>query len=220
MARKRPAAVLVIAIFHFIFAACGGISGIWTVAGGSAGLNKLAAAGDPKQAKMQEDIQRAIERAFPAQKTYERIEGVVALLLALLLLIAGIGLLSMQPWARWLSLLYAGLDILNVIVSLVIMWVYMIPAMREAMRAIPGLPPEAAKVGETVGTTVAGLAPCAGLIYPIAVLIVMFLPGVTAAFRAPDMAYPPEDREQMEDEYDRGRREREGGDGGEARWND
>jgi hypothetical protein len=204
--------VLVIAIFHFIFAACGGIGNLAQLAGGSAGLSKMFTAGDPKQAKVQDDIQAAIQNSFPAYPTYEKAEAAFGLLLAALLLVAGIGLLSMQPWARVLSLLWAGLQIINVVVGLIIAVAYIMPATNAAMKSIPGVTADQAQVisaATSVGIFVGG---CVGLIYPIAVLIVMLLPGVAAAFRAPDVDYDRGRREEgEEDDFGYERRRDEGG---------
>src|SRR5689334_8252565 len=110
MPRKRPPAVLVLAIFHFIFAAICGVCDVFQLAGGAAAFNKMAAASDPKGAKVQEDIQQAVEKSFPGQRTYQVADALVGVVLALLLLVAGIGLLNMQPWGRLLSLAWAVLE--------------------------------------------------------------------------------------------------------------
>jgi hypothetical protein len=210
MPRKRPTAVLVIAIFHFIFAACGGISGVMQLSGAAAGLGKMGGAGDPKAAKMQEDMERAIAAKFPAHKTFEKVEAGVALLIAILLLVAGIGLLNMQPWGRGLSILYAVLAIANTLVNMFIIFAYVNPATQAALKEIPNMPPEMASAMQ-VGTVIvfAGLG-CLGLLYPIIVLIIMLLPNVSRAFRAPEVSYAegaPDERD--EDDYERRERWRE-----------
>jgi hypothetical protein len=204
MPRQRPAAVLVIAIFHFIFAACGGIGSAVTLAGAGGGLGKLSAGGDPKQAKMQEDIERSVEANFPAYKAYQAAEGGLGLLLALVLLAAGIGLLTMQPWARLLSLVYAVVAILNQVVGMVVLVVYVLPAMRTAMRGMPGVAPDAAGAAEAVASGLVIGGGCLGFIYPVAVLIVMLLPHVGRAFRGPGIEEPRPERDDWdEDQYER-----------------
>jgi hypothetical protein len=205
MPRKRPTAVLVIAIFHFIFAACGGIVNMLQVTGAAANLTKLGGGGrDDKEAKLQqkiqEDIEREIEKNFPDYKLFQTAEGAFGLVLAGMLLVAGIGLLSMQPWARLLSLLYAVLAILNNIVGAIIAFALVVPATQEALRNMPEVSQQLRQTIEIASMSAVGVGLCVGMVYPIAVLIVMLMPTVTAAFRAPAIDYRDELRDEGDDE--------------------
>jgi hypothetical protein len=203
MPRKRPTAVLVIAIFHFILGGCCGAAGIFQLAGGQQMLAKLQAGANKQQTDIQDRLQRGIEQRFPAFKTLERAEAASAVVLAVILLIAGIGLLAMQPWARWLSIAYGVLGILRTVADLLLAIVFVLPAVQAASREIPGVPPEAVQIGGLVGMLGSG---CANLVYPVVVLIVMLLPGVAAAFRAPAVSYDRPERDDWdEDGYERGR---------------
>ena len=209
MPKKRPTAVLVIAIFHFIFAACGGIGGLLALTGAAQSLSKMSAGANPKAPQI--DVEKMIERSFPAYQTFQTVDGAVTLVMAVVLLAAGLGLLQMQSWARWLSIFYAVVQIIRTLIGLVVAFVYVLPAVKTGFQQLPGTPPEAAKAAEIGATIGAGVGGCIGLIYPVAVLIVMLLPSVGAAFRAPDVEPPRPERGEWgdEDEYDRGERWRE-----------
>src|SRR5262249_41870247 len=103
------------------------------------------------------------------------------------MLASGIGLLKMRGWARWLTIGYACYNILSTILSVIYQVTYVVPAMdefiaKEAQK--PNLPP-----GQGAGLNMAGSVTAAAaffplllLVYPAALLIVMYLPSIRAAF--------------------------------------
>ena len=106
----------------------------------------------------------------------------LSFLLDLMLISGGIGLLKMQPWARWLSLVYAPISILMHVASFIYQLVWVIPATKalsaKTAAAMPGF--------GSIMTLSSGIAAFVALlivIYPIAVLIVLLLPSTAAAFR-------------------------------------
>jgi hypothetical protein len=201
MPRQRPAAVLVIAIFHFILATCCGAAGVFQLAGGQAALRNMQQGVDRKQADVQDRLERGIEKHFPAYKAVQMAEAGTIIALSVLLAVAGFGLLAMQPWGRWLSILYAILALLRTVVDVVIGVALVLPAVEAAARDIPGLPREAVTIGGIGGLAVGA---CVQIVYPIAVLIVMLLPHVGAAFRGGGPEEPRPEREEWdEDQYER-----------------
>jgi len=98
----------------------------------------------------------------------------VGLILNLFMVTCCIGALMLKPWARWGLIGYAAIGILLGCVGLVFNYTWMIPQMR-AMG-------DAAVMGGAVGGIIGG---CIGLLLPVAILIVMFLPNVRAAFSGP-----------------------------------
>jgi hypothetical protein len=193
MSRKRPAAVLVIAIFHFLFAVCG-LCGI----GGQVFARQLATFGaEGPDADLQIRMMDAME-ATPGYQTVQICQTVLMVVEVLLLFIAGIGLLLMQPWARTLSIIYAVLTILMVVFNLVYYFAVLQPALVPVYQELERTDPAKAKFAQLGGTGGVLFGVCFQLIYSAAVLIVMLLPSVTKAFYA---APTPED-EHEEDRYD------------------
>ncbi|MBI4559132.1 MAG: hypothetical protein HY706_16225 [Candidatus Hydrogenedentes bacterium] len=96
-----------------------------------------------------------------------------------LLIAAGVGLFLLKPWARTLSIGYTIYAIASVVVGAVITWLVFIPEITKEIGAqtpAPMVPMMA--VSMSFGT-------CAGLVYPILLLIFMLLPKVASAFKPP-----------------------------------
>ncbi|HLX94705.1 MAG TPA: hypothetical protein VKU37_03085 [Verrucomicrobiae bacterium] len=95
------------------------------------------------------------------------------------LLVDGIGLLRLKPWARGLAIGYAIYAIVFTVLGLWINLTLMIQAMSEPIR-----PREELAVAGTIGGPVSGtVGALFWLIYPIVLLVFMFLPKVMATFR-------------------------------------
>jgi hypothetical protein len=230
MPAKRPTAVLVMAILNFVFGGgnvlcslCAGV-GIAILA---LMINQPGMANDPNMRELKE-VLASMNRDIPLMIPFAIGSAVVGLILSIILIIAGIGLLKLRPWARNLCIFYGVVAILVQIGELLFRILYMGPATEEWQRNFVAhhgqirpqannpfaSNPAANSVLEVAGTIF-------GMAYAIALLVVMFLPRVSAAFSGRGM----EDYEQQrlaEDQEEGGyeRREREEGDGGEARWND
>lgn len=99
------------------------------------------------------------------------------LALSVLLLVAGIGLMMVKGWGRWLSIIYAIIDIPVTLVSSVITSKVVLPMIEQ--QAGGQLPPEAIKI---IAGASMGFGLCCGLIYPIVLLIMLNLRDVKAAF--------------------------------------
>jgi hypothetical protein len=101
------------------------------------------------------------------------------------LITAGIGLLKMKPWARILSIIYGIYAIIMVIVGGVVNYFCLFQPMMEKAHNAQG--PEA--IGAIFGAICGTFGSCAGLIYPVLLLIFMTRPKVVAAFQSPAPAY-------------------------------
>jgi len=98
------------------------------------------------------------------------------------LLAAGIGLLKLKPWARTVSIGYGMYEIVMVLVSAVVSYIFLVQPMLEQAHMKQG--PEAA--GAAIGGAIGGMiGSCFGLIYPVLLLIFMMRANVVAAFRSP-----------------------------------
>lgn len=126
---------------------------------------------------------------------------VISIIISIVVLAKGIGLLSMKPWARQVSIVYGVVQALVLLIGLVYNLAVMQPNMpkveedlKKWLAAQPNIPPEVAKAmreqkhqadnpGQTILNTVSSLfGLLVGLVYPIAVLIVMLQPSVKRAF--------------------------------------
>jgi hypothetical protein len=200
--RKRPTPVLVIAILHLVggtllllSSACGA-----AMQGIAAGMQPGAGPGGPGMISQQQ-MQAELEKQIPGYTavTYAQMGG--DFLFGIVLVVAGIGLLSMQPWARLLSIIYAIFSILNHIFSLVYALAVVVPGTQAVLEktfasdpnlkaALPGMG------GMMSGLMVFGVVVGAlFIVYPITVLIVLTRRSVVAAFRGelPEAEREPED---------------------------
>jgi hypothetical protein len=210
---NRPTAVLVIAILHFVF---GGFGLLGTVCGGAYLLviSLIPLPQPPGQAKIPTyaDIMSAIDEKAPGFIAVTIGGMVFSLVLSVLMIVAGFGLVRMRPRGRTLSIVYATLSILTTLLSFVYNLVVAMPVMPGVMEQMlptgaagPGNPQQAQAMQNMMRSIFnmsyyAGLAtPFIQMIYPVSVLIVMYLPRVRAAFREG----PPTAAEVVPDETDR-----------------
>jgi hypothetical protein len=182
------------AILNLVF---GGLNLICVCLGivGTAAMMGMAGANNPMA-----DMDAVLQREVPGYRAIEIGRLVVGLVLTLVLLAAGIGLLNMQTWARWASVAWAILVILFQGAVLVYVLVLLNPAMEKATQEMTKKQGQAApptSPAESAGRAVGSI--CAGsvfIIYAFALLIVMFLPNVSAAFAG----HPIRRKRQFDDE--------------------
>ena len=93
-------------------------------------------------------------------------------------LVAGIGLLRLQAWGRWLSIVVSIYALVMVVVAGVVNYFYLVQPLLAQAADKQGTEHMAA-----VGGAIGGIfGSCFGLIYPVLLLIFMFQPKVKAAF--------------------------------------
>jgi hypothetical protein len=188
MRRQRPTSILVIAILHLVggglgllFALCGLGGIVLSSAVSSAVPTAAARPGQPAPPPSYNDIMKFYDDNVPGYRAYTY--GVLALdtVLDFMLLAAGVGLLTMKPWARWLSLIYAALSILYHLGTLTYSLALVIPATQKLYAQNPALSGMSGFLNFTSGMGV--VMNLVLIIYPITVIIVMLLPATSAAFR-------------------------------------
>jgi hypothetical protein len=219
MRPKRPTSVLVIAIFHFIFGGLGllcGLPGLVMQASGMGRPTGALPANATQQQKdlqeMQTQVQQRTEKEAPLQTPFVLGNIFLNLVISLLLVVAGFGLVKMQPWGWWGSVFYGVARIIMQIYMLLFYLLYSLPLtgriLEEELKSRPTLQPFAWLY--QIITPITIVVTALGLIYPIIVLIVMSRPKVRAAFRGEtmdadrtdDFDDPTDRRGRREDEYD------------------
>ncbi len=168
---QRPAAVTVFGILNIVFAAFG----VFGVLASIALFSRTDASNNP--------VVRII-RDSPAYAGFLKLSIPLGLIACVVLLVAGIGLLRLQPWARKLSIGYAIYAIVMSLVGAAMNFIFLLRPMLEEASHKQG-PEAAGAIGGAIGGTVGG---CFGLIYPILLLVFMTRAKVVAAF---EPAVPP-----------------------------
>jgi uncharacterized protein YneF (UPF0154 family) len=186
---NRTTPVLVIAICHFVFGGlglfCNVCSGVGRLAGDANPLRQLADQNMRDKAERQQANERIKAVKLPGYRFYTSFNVVMSWVLSAAMVAAGFGLLNVKPWGHWLS---TGYGIASILCGLVVLFYgifYLNPLEMELLRNNPppaGLNQQQTKeILEAVGP-LASAGPCCLMIYPIAVLVVMFLPSTLAAF--------------------------------------
>jgi hypothetical protein len=183
MKQRVPTAVLVMAILNFVF---GGIGLLMSGCGGAFTLFLLVMPEQkPGQPGYFPNVLKTVAKEVPGYTAFMTASLVMGLVLSTVLIIAGIGLLRLRPWAWWLCILYAPLQILLQVGILYCTLVYVNPVMHRANQEVfRQLPPGAPNFAATdwlgdMGTFAGAVF---GMAYPIALLVMLFLPHVRDAF--------------------------------------
>lgn len=208
MRRQRTTPILVLAILHLV----GGGLGLILSLCGCGGLLMSSAVGSfkpptlparpgqpppPPPPPSYNEVMKYMDAHVPGYRAFMIGSLALSFLLDIMLISGGIGLLSVQPWARWLSLGYAPLSILSRVVGFVYQLVWVLPATKAVY----------AKSMATTGfssllTATSGISLFVSLlfiIYPITVLVILLLPSTAAAFRG---ERPAREEDTGEDEMD------------------
>ncbi len=206
MPRKKPTAMVVVAILQIVFGSLALLSPVLYFAGAQRAVNSFAAMmpNGPNQSGMTpEQTQAELERRLPWLSTYTNGANAVELLIAVLMIGGGIGLLKIRGWGRWLTIVYVPLSVLSRVAGTVVAATWILPVTVDLMKAQirlmkpasggPPLDPEA--FGNLMGIimTVVVILSLLLLAYPIFVLVVMMLPSTRAAFGGQSPAAEPED---------------------------
>ena len=193
MQRTRPTSVTIIAILNLVFGGLWLLCALGSLGMQASGMQQMFAnmgsinpRNDPKLAK-QEEIRK--EMMEFSQKTGSRPSQYASLLqyivLAILLIISGIGLLKTAPWGRALALVYAALSILSNLGLIVLVLLTDIPTVQEFAEKLATQGEEAQMLANLMKffAYVPVVVLLLSLIYPAIVAILMLRPSVAAAFR-------------------------------------
>jgi hypothetical protein len=189
--QQRPTAVLVMAILNFVWGGwklmgflCGGLGLLFILVlvknlpappagpGGTVSPNPMA------------DMWGMYE-SVPGFFPYTLVTTVVGLGMETLLIVAGVGLLKLRPWARSACLVYSVYTIFITLVGTVYTIVWVKPAILrwfEEHSPVPGAAPPTMFMSGGLSDLLSILGAVIGMAYAVALLVVMLLPHVRAAF--------------------------------------
>jgi hypothetical protein len=195
----------VVAILQILF---GSLGLLFSLCGGAiqlAGGSKIFAPPGGAQAAGP-DVEGMIRARVPFYEAWQIGGLALGVAAGAVMLVSGIGLLRMRPWARKVTIGYACYNILATIANFVFALVVTAPLMKEIfaeLRADPKLPPQAVSVLNLTETfaTIGTYTNLVFLAYPIILLAVMFFPHVRAAFRAASLP-PAKEEEDGDEDYD------------------
>lgn len=123
----------------------------------------------------------------PGYRMIQQISLVLGIPSTLMLLISGIGLLKLKPWARMLSIIYGIFAVVQCLALSVANYFYMLEPMLKQQPDMRD-PQAAGAFFGAIGGTLGG---CVGIIYPILLIIFMHRRSVVDALRAGPGAAPP-----------------------------
>jgi hypothetical protein len=190
---NRPAGVLVIAIFHFIFGGVGLLCNLCGAGGQAMNASKsFGGKANAEEERIEKDAEAILNRKAPGYHVLEVGDIGVSLLANGILIAAGVGLLLMRSWARITSIAWAVVMLLMKVLLAAYYVLVVFPALSEAFQTVlADVPAQERRTVESFisimkGALVAG--PCLVSLYAVVVLIVMLLPGVAAAFSGAALA--------------------------------
>ena len=188
MRRHRTTPILVLAILHLIggglgligsLCGCGGL-----LMGNALGSFKPptfpARPGQPPPPSFN-DPMKYLNDHVPGYRAFTIVSLALSFLLGIMLISGGIGLLNMQPWARWLSLVYAPISIVVRVGEFVYQLVWVMPATNALYAKSMAATGFASLM--TISSEIGLFVNLLFVIYPITVLIILLLPSTAAAFR-------------------------------------
>lgn len=173
----EPASIKVFGIFHLIIAGLGSIATIFGLvmlqfSNQFSKLMTMAPPGTSSGASSQQE--QAVIKYLGETRTYTYMTSGFSIILAVMLIIAGIGLLKKRESGRVMSIRYAWASIAAKVITLVMMLTFMMPATTRYNEAM------FSSIGSGMGSTmnvVTQISQLVGLamtlIYPIVVLIMM-----------------------------------------------
>ena len=217
MPYRRPGSVTAAGVLAIIYGGTFSLCGLWSLfalAAQGMGGNFLVG-NNPQQAQLQKAMMDAVQRDVPAYQAYQIGTTIIGLSGAIIMLIAGIGILSMRAWARVLaiaaSLMLIALALLQAVYQLAFVMPALSRAFEEFLQAAAaqqqaGAPP--ADVVRTFHTIMTAATVGAGILYIVLIVYFFIIVGLLcrgharAAFANP-LADIYEEPPPSEEDYDR-----------------
>jgi hypothetical protein len=204
---SRPPVILVMAILNFVFGGLLLLCGLCGLAGYAAIIGLVAQPGGG--ANSMGDMTGFMDKEAPGWMAVEIGRGLLLILFGVLLVVAGMGLLKMQSWARWLCVVYAVAMLFLQVAYVTYEFAVVIPAghrFQEQQWKKQGVANPPPSTASSQAGTAFGVATSAGLsiVHALAVGIVMLLPNVGEAFAPPRRRARERDEDDFydDDDYD------------------
>jgi hypothetical protein len=199
-------------ILNFVFGGLGALCGLCLASANALGFAVIGAQKNSAGANTPESIDY-LDKNLPGWEAIEVGRCLMFIFLGVALIISGLGLLKMQPWARWLSLLCSAGILVTCLVYAVYQGAFVLPAMekmheQEERRlgtpaATAAMNKSARQAGGVIGILLSSGLP---ILYAIPLGVVMLLPSVSEAFARANRRKRKVDDE--DDVYGRQRRSR------------
>lgn len=191
--RRRPTALVVLAILNLIFGGFGLLFGGLGLAMNESGAAEWFAQfqkNQPNQIKglSYGEIMTQMAERIPSVVIVQRVAGVAGALTSLFLVLSGIGLLKLRPWGRYFGFAYVAVQLPVHIANSIFSLVWVTPVMRDIMNeALARMPAGFMHDWMQFWLGVSGLFSIVtiflSLLYPILVLVVLLLPSVKQAVK-------------------------------------
>jgi hypothetical protein len=179
MTKKRPVGVTVFAILNLVFGGLGLTCNLCNIVFTPVLQHMQAQQGGGNETR---EMEKHLAAKVPGFKVIAWVQVGLSLLLSSILVIAGIGLLRMNPASRWLCVCYSVMEFLVQIAATIYTIGYVSPAVDEwAKTRNDQLPPGFMSMIIIGGTVFAAFL---GVAYAAALLIYVLLPATAKAFAA------------------------------------
>jgi hypothetical protein len=202
MPKKRSTVAMVFGILHLVVAGLGGLCLTVQLVGAATNMGQFGNP-NPQQQRLQKEMEAKMQERLPSYSVIQGVEIGVKVLLTGLLIVGGIGLINMKMWGRTVSLIYAGISLLDKVVQLILFFAVIMPAMKPIFVEAGQVNAEQARAFE-LGMTIGGAGVfCVFMIYPLIVLIFMLVPSTAKGLRQDETDYPQEETFDRYEEDDR-----------------
>lgn len=168
--RGRPAAIVVFGILNLVF----GTLGVC----GTAASSAMLFIDIPRNPAIPNPALDLIQ-SNATYRLFVQVMMTLGTIFAVVLVVAGIGLLLSKAWGRTLSIVYGWYAILGIIIGMIAHWVFLMqPLLVDMWQADGNSGPNTAAFVGIFGGLVGG---CLGLIYPVILLVFMYRPALRDA---------------------------------------
>lgn len=207
--RQRPAILLIMGILNIVAGVFGLLCGACGLVA-NAGLSFMGGVQGPKGEKNPlKELLDHMTREVPGYMAVEIGKPSLVLILSIIVIVAGIGLIMVQGWARWASVFYALATIVLHLFYTIYELAFVQPAFQRFITKQQGPFAGQQNPGQQIGSTIGVvLGATVFIVYALALLVVMFLPPVSAAFSGNSRRSRLEEEEDYDDRRTSPRRSR------------
>lgn len=178
-ARRPPAGVVALGILHVVFAS---LYLALVTCGGLLHLTGAARAATPGHAELQARAEQYLRQQYPLLMALDPVLQALYVGLAVVLVVAGTGLLKLRPWARRASLAFAVVFLGALAWTLVTTAFFFAPALNVFLAGEAARDPGFAALAPQTSVWGVVVVHAVLMAYPVAVLVVLLRPAAREAF--------------------------------------